>query len=118
MTDLEDRLNGRISPLKAAMVGAIISSLFAITNIKNKNEMAVYDKVNKAGIIETHNPKEARPWDYCRNENSKNIRRGDTFYDACLQRMYSENPGLKEGRYLQTLKVRDIDGNGKVSSKH
>ncbi len=85
---------------------------------ENKQTRDIYEHVNKAHIIETYNPAEARPWDYCRNENPRNTPKGDAFYDACLQRLYQENQGLKEGRYLPNLKVPDIDGNGKVSSRH
>ncbi len=101
-------------PLLALVAGtAALASYFDSKRISN-----IYNKVNSAQVLEVSNPIGARPWDYCRNENPKRTPKGDAFYDACLQRMYSENPGLKEGKYLSTLKATDIDGDGKVSSEH
>ena len=85
---------------------------------ENKQTRGIYEHVNKAHIIETTNSLSSRPDDYCRNEIPDNASDAMAYKDACLQKMYLENSGLKEGRYLQTLKVPDIDEDGKVSSRH
>lgn len=110
--------SNEINAFLIGLLGGMIGAMSMTAYISHKNESAIYDKVNSAQALEVNNPIEARPWDYCRNENPKSTPKGDSFYDACLQRLYAENPGLNRGRYFSNLRVPDIDGDGKVSSKH
>ncbi len=102
----------------ATLFGVYTGLAGMLIYMENKQNRGIYEHVNKAAIIETVNPESARPDDYCRNEIPDNASDAMAYKDACVQRMYELNPGLKQGRYLQTLKVPDIRPNGIASSKH